>query len=132
MPTDPLHNYDHAAIETFVCLGCGTTFLRKCCVKNRPPILCKICAPSVEWMTRFRKYGITKPQFDEMFEKQSGLCDLCEKPLPQRISYIAVEHCHKQGHVRALTCRWCNTGLGYIENDKWLAAAFRYIERHRR
>ena len=93
---------------------------------------CKTCIPNQNWATRYKKYKITKPQFDEMWERQDGLCDLCFLPLPEKWSLIFVDHCHKQGHVRALLHGRCNSGLGFVENDKFMANAFRYIERHKR
>jgi len=119
-------------MKEHICAGCAAPFLRAGIntewTKNP---LCEKCAPNRMWKTRFRKYGITKPQFEKMFERQSGLCDLCEDPLPEDISRICVDHCHKQGHNRGLLCPHCNLGLGFLENDKWLATAFRYVERHR-
>lgn len=56
---------------------------------------------------------------------------MCEEKLPDDPFKIHIDHCHKQGHVRGLLCGQCNTGLGYIENDKMLANAVRYIERHK-
>lgn len=94
--------------------------------------LCKTCAPNKEWVARYYNYKLTKTEFDAMREKQSNLCDLCELPLPNDVCNIIIDHCHKQGHVRALLHQKCNIGLHYIENDKFLANAVRYIERHRK
>lgn len=116
----------HAA-KIFECPGCGSDFTKNAS-KAR---LCQECAPTRAWDLRFVKYGITKPQFDELYEKQSGLCDLCELPLPDDPFKVCVDHCHKQGHTRGLLCPRCNIGLGYIENDKFVGAAVKYIERHR-
>ena len=93
---------------------------------------CETCVPDKIWLQRYRLYGITKPEFEEAWEKQSGLCDMCECVLPLDFSKIHVDHCHKTGYVRGLLCNTCNVALGYIENDKILANAIRYIERHKR
>lgn len=110
------------------CKACGKKF------KGKPShvYLCAECAPDQSWVTRFRTYGITKVQFDKLLEKQSGLCDLCELLLPSDVSKIHIDHCHKQNYVRALLCGRCNNGLGYVEDDKFLARAIRYIEKHKR
>lgn len=110
------------------CLGCTTVFISK--YSDTP--LCLDCAPDKSWRQRFNFYGITKPQFDEILERQSSLCDLCELPLPENISKISIDHCHKQGHVRALLHHRCNVGLAFIEDDKFLANAVRYVERHKK
>ena len=114
-----------------LCPGCDKEFELKDNGWNRK--LCYQCAPSDEgfWTTRFYKYGITKPQFDKLWEEQSGLCGICEDALDYE-GKVCVDHCHKQGHFRGLLCNKCNIGLHYIESDKYLAAAIRYIEKHRR
>lgn len=113
---------------TSECEACGTSFTKRA-LNYR---LCFECAPTSSWYNRYWKHGITKPRFEEMWEKQSGLCDLCELPLPADPFETRIDHCHKQGHVRALLHNKCNIGLHYIEDDKFLAAAIRYIERHKR
>lgn len=111
------------------CPGCGESFS----IANCNHGVCKTCAPDKSWASRYYNHGITKPQFDEMLEKQSGLCDLCELPLPVgSLELVRIDHCHKQGHVRALLHNKCNIGLHYIEDDKFFAAAIKYVERHRR
>ena len=90
------------------------------------------CTPDKSWYARWFNYGITKPQFEKMLEEQSGLCGLCFEALPDNLSFVYIDHCHTQGHVRALLHKDCNTGLGFLENDKFVANAFRYIEKHRR
>lgn len=108
------------------CTECGAELINKATANQR---YCKVCVPNAIAKMRLHKYGITQPQYDLMFESQMGLCDLCEQPLDND---IFIDHCHTQGHVRALLHSGCNTGLGYLENDKFVAQAFRYIERHKR
>lgn len=110
-----------------LCACCGQTFVGK--AYNN--YVCRKCVPNRSWEQRFSLYGVGKPQFKALWQKQSGLCDLCELPLPKVLSQIYIDHCHKQGHVRALLHPKCNMGLHYIEDDKYLAQAVRYIERHR-
>lgn len=115
------------------CDGCGKILIiQQGPSKNKRGSICLECAPTNSWAQRFYNLGITKPEFDSLFEKQSGLCDLCEFPLSDNFTDIAVDHCHKQGHIRGLLHPKCNTGLGIIEDDKFLAQAIRYIERHKR
>ena len=62
------------------CLGCGKEFIsryletawsRTPSVGNESP-LCLECAPDKSWRQRFELYGMAKPQFDKMWNKQSG------------------------------------------------------------
>ena len=74
-----------------------------------------------------RKYNITLGDYDEMFEAQSGVCELCGNPetttrphqrstLPGPIR-LAVDHDHTTGKVRNLLCAKCNVILGVVENN---------------
>jgi hypothetical protein len=61
-----------------------------------------------------RKFGITQKQWEDMFYMQGGQCPICFKPLHfpdihgkgKRAS--PVDHDHKTGRVRGLTCLHCN------------------------
>lgn len=112
-----------------LCPGCNENFEIKDAGWNRK--LCLTCSPSQVWYQRWVKYQITKPQFDEMWENQGGLCGLCEEDMDYE-EKVVIDHCHKQGHIRAILHNRCNIGLHYIENDKFFASAIRYIERHKR
>ncbi len=60
-----------------------------------------------------KKYGITSEQWEKMYELQKGKCPVCTKPIykPQN-KYgkraAPVDHDHKTGRVRGLTCYRCN------------------------
>lgn len=52
-------------------------------------------------------------------------CEICHNKLP-----LAVDHCHKKGHVRGLLCNNCNNGLGrFQDNKEWLKNAIKYLEK---
>lgn len=60
-----------------------------------------------------RKYGITVEQWDRMYTLQKGRCPVCTRPVhkPGNASgkrAAAVDHDHKTGRVRGLTCYRCN------------------------
>jgi Autographiviridae endonuclease VII len=60
-----------------------------------------------------RKYGITVAQWDKMFERQNGLCPICLRKLlqygnPWGRRASPVDHDHKSGRVRGITCNPCN------------------------
>jgi hypothetical protein len=44
---------------------------------------------------------------------------------------LHVDHCHQTGHVRALLCTGCNSGLGaFRDSPERLREAAAYIEHH--
>ena len=57
-------------------------------------------------------YGITKQEYQEMYERQGGVCACCEKK-----ARLSVDHCHKTGKVRGLLCTNCNLALGHCKDD---------------
>jgi hypothetical protein len=89
---------------------------------------------------RFRRYGVTPEQYQEMIKVQDNLCAICgQPPSPSpRTSWregdwdLAVDHDHTTGKRRDLLCHRHNLGLGLFDDDPViLRAAADYIERHR-
>lgn len=62
-----------------------------------------------------RKFGINMEVYKIKFEKQKGLCEICNKPSSLN---LAVDHCHKTGKIRDLLCTACNRALGLFKEDK--------------
>jgi hypothetical protein len=74
----------------------------------------------------FRKYDITKREYDAMYKKQKGTCAIC-KEVPSR---IMVDHCHETGKVRGLLCGGCNTAIGiFKDNPDTMKSAIKYIKK---
>jgi hypothetical protein len=79
---------------------------------------------------------MTLEQYNEMLEKQNGVCAICKKPeLSTRgrakNQSLAVDHCHDTGKVRELLCMECNQTLGKFNDDpSWFIAASEYLVRH--
>jgi hypothetical protein len=70
-----------------------------------------------------KKYGITGEQWQEMYDKQDGLCAICKEN-----EATCVDHCHDTGEIRGLLCRTCNTGIGHLNDDPaLLKAAIHYL-----
>ena len=65
-----------------------------------------------------RQYGITKKQYDEMYENQEGHCLICDLHQSELKQTLAVDHNHDTGEVRGLLCLRCNTMLGWFETYK--------------
>lgn len=62
----------------------------------------------------FQKYGITRDQYNDLFNKQNGKCAICGREQKELNSALAVDHCHKTGKVRGLLCGNCNASLGLL------------------
>lgn len=59
------------------------------------------------------KYGITPEDYDNMMISQHSKCYICSKS----DSELVIDHCHTNGHIRALLCGNCNKGLGFFKDN---------------
>lgn len=57
---------------------------------------------------------MTREAYDQLFEKQQGLCAICKKEDNIR---LCVDHDHVTGKVRGLLCKNCNGLLGYAHDS---------------
>lgn len=68
-----------------------------------------------------KKYGITIEDYRILFQKQNGLCAICNTKETVKhsksgeIRELAVDHDHNTGEIRALLCSNCNL---MIDNSK--------------
>lgn len=69
---------------------------------------------------RFYKYGLTPEAFDALLVAQDGCCYICRTDEPGGKGW-SVDHCHKSGKVRFITCNPCNMALGLIKEDPEIA-----------
>jgi len=82
---------------------------------------------TLNWRMK-RDYGITLDEYDEMFDKQSGLCLICKEPCNSGYR-LAVDHNHATGKVRGLLCGKCNRGLGnFGDSILLLEQAIKYLK----
>jgi len=84
---------------------------------------------------RFRSYGLSKDEYNEMLDNQGGSCAICKRKewvrasITDNVMALAVDHCHDTGNVRGLLCRACNLAIGYFEdNIESLDEAIKYLE----
>lgn len=81
-----------------------------------------------------RTYGITLDEYKAMSESQGHKCAICDNTetavdAKGAERFMAVDHCHKTGKIRALLCAACNKSLGGFKDDpKLLRKAAEYIE----
>lgn len=91
----------------------------------------RIDNPHVKMNERFRTYGITKEQFDKLFESQCGKCAICGySTIGDHKFFPMIDHCHETGKVRGILCANCNQALGKFKDDiERLKSAIEYLER---
>lgn len=89
------------------------------------------------WRAIFRKYKLTKEQYEQLLDAQGGTCAVCSKK-PNR-SYLSVDHDHAccptaktcGNCIRGLLCQSCNSFLGRVDDDLTTVNAYlmRYAEK---
>jgi hypothetical protein len=79
------------------------------------------------WVRQIGKLGCTPGMYEDLFEKQGGLCAICGKPnIGGR--RLAVDHDHATNRVRGLLCNLCNAGLGaFKDNETMIRRALEYL-----
>ena len=112
-----------------------TTECKKCALKNRREHYAEN-KDRILASHRFRSYGLTKEEYDEMLDDQGGTCAICRREewtrasITKKTRALAVDHCHVTGNVRGLLCRACNLALGYFEdNIESMEKAILYLEK---
>lgn len=80
-----------------------------------------------EWERIKRRYGMTKIEFDKMFELQNGCCAICHQEQKTRLH---IDNDHITGKVRGLLCFNCNGGLGQFKDSiDLLSKAITYLNK---
>ncbi len=75
-------------------------------------------------------YNITIEDWDNMFAKQAGCCEICGIHQSAIKTTLCVDHCHNTGKVRGLLCIKCNTAIGSLNDDvSILEKAIKYLEK---
>lgn len=64
---------------------------------------------------RFREYGLTEEQYNNMVLSQNNLCAICNNPSKNKA--LAIDHNHKTGEVRGLLCQNCNLAIGLFKEN---------------
>jgi hypothetical protein len=71
------------------------------------------------------RYGLTLKKFQELHEKQGGICPIC---LTKPDRGLCVDHDHDSKMFRGLVCKSCNIEMGYFyDNPEALEAAAIYL-----
>jgi hypothetical protein len=112
-------------ISELKCIDCGKFKPTKVYDKIKSKLgftrVCKKCRRGRRYKS---VYGITMEEYEKMYKKQKGKCQLCGK----KEKKLKVDHCHSNGQVRGLLCTTCNTGLGHLkDNTSILENAIQYL-----
>jgi hypothetical protein len=78
-------------------------------------------------------YGVTAQVFDDLVERQGGVCAICGRVPPERhgARRLFLDHDHVTGAVRAALCGSCNIALGMIRDSPELAEKLaEYLRQH--
>lgn len=70
---------------------------------------------AIAMANRFRRYGVTQEQYEEMLTAQKNSCAICGTERSQIKRELDIDHCHSTGEVRGLLCPPCNRAVGYFE-----------------
>jgi recombination endonuclease VII len=62
-------------------------------------------------------YGITRDQWEEMFEAQGRRCAICKSKTSKSSNDWHTDHCHATKEVRGILCQPCNHFLGKAKDD---------------
>jgi hypothetical protein len=85
------------------------------------------------------KYGLSVSDFEALWERCGGACEICGKSLRSTLAgdlvqrevkndVACVDHCHETGAVRGILCAHCNSGLGFFKDSiEGLSAAMDYL-----
>ena len=82
------------------------------------------------WRRVYKKYGVTRAEYERRAEAQGYVCALCGEP--ERVQQrLLIDHDHETGKVRDLLCHLCNVGLGNFRDDpRLLDRAKEYLKKH--
>lgn len=65
---------------------------------------------------RFKKYGMTRDDFEELFKLQGCRCAGCGSYDPKGKDWH-IDHEHKTKHVRGILCSGCNSAIGFAKDN---------------
>lgn len=104
------------------------TYCRKCHAKRvnkSPNQLANVRKAQLK-----KLYDTTPEYYDELFEKQKGVCAICLLPEQGKREYLCIDHDHKTGQIRGLLCHDCNIGIGKLKDSRdLLQSAIFYLDK---
>lgn len=109
----------------YLCIVCHTwkhlgDFYKDKSAANGRASKCKPCCNLLNrHKKRYKRYGLTRQQFEEKFEAQNGQCAACEVELElegRRTRSPCVDHNHSTGEIRDILCTRCNLAAGNLKD----------------
>jgi hypothetical protein len=83
------------------------------------------------WVKSYLKrlYGLDEVTYHRILKAQNNQCAICGVVFDSSSKALKphIDHDHKSGKVRGLLCSGCNTSLGHVEREGFLAAALKYL-----
>lgn len=64
-----------------------------------------------------KKYNLTMEEYNQLLEKQNGLCAGCGKHKDSFKNPLSVDHDHRTSKIRGLLCQPCNLILGNAKDN---------------
>lgn len=64
-----------------------------------------------------QNYNITKDDYDKLYNKQKGRCEICKTHQSDLNKTLSVDHNHSNNKIRGLLCQNCNSVLGLCKED---------------
>lgn len=82
-----------------------------------------------------KDFAISLSDYQRMFVEQKGVCAICARAETEerngKVKWLAVDHDHSTGEVRALLCHACNKAIGLFgDSVEFLTAAIAYLKRY--
>ena len=89
--------------------------------------------PKVTPRQRALKYGLTRPELEQMTLQRNNRCDICGRHPSGTRPTLHIDHNHLTGQVRGLLCNSCNLSVGWAEKffvheRKFLRQIFKYLK----
>jgi len=82
------------------------------------------------WLAIYSMYGLTREQWQVMYNKQNGSCAICGKSQDKLRYILQIDYDHGTCKVRGLLCKKCNLGIGMFGEDvENINKAMRYLEK---
>lgn len=105
------------------------SFYRNKLLRNGRCYECKVCQKKMKGPHKYYglqiRYGITREQYDKMFNDQEGRCKICLLPKKQ----LFLDHCHATNRIRGLLCNQCNVALAMLgENETLFHRCVEYLK----
>ena len=100
---------------------------RACAAKYSKNKDCRVAARKTHLKCN---YNMTVDEYDELYQKQNGVCAICGKKESHRNKYgvrrLSVDHNHSTGKIRGLLC--CTSSAPIVETvfSNFITAKFSY------